>query len=303
MNKLVELELLIEGIREELFEKFTNQNHPDMTIGQDQEAFTYNVEEVNHLGNNDVVFNVTVCSTNLKYYAFELMDYLCFPAFLADFFEINEPICLAVDNGFIYYYLFQRKSKIVSLSSIISNAEKLKGDHSFNPQTVGTNLFTLNSGNKKMECFLAISAKNISTFQDINDEFFSFPSHSQKQINDCGFMPGYSFVPRAVKEVFKEIYGSLFRKTFDLGFYSVVHKKSESYEEFMKIMGIDTNLSEPSQPGGVDLIHPVCSYEKTFELTKYKRREKIFPHIKDHIKSILGNFMEVLSRSIILPHL
>ena len=37
MNKLVEMELLIEGIREELFEKFTNQNHPDITISQDQE--------------------------------------------------------------------------------------------------------------------------------------------------------------------------------------------------------------------------------------------------------------------------
>ena len=172
MNKLVELELLIEGIREELFEKFTNQNHPDMTIGQE----TYNVEEVNHLGNNEVVFNVTVCSTNLKYYAFELMDYLCFPAFLADFFGINEPICLAVDNGFKYYYFFKRKSDIVSLSSIISNAEKLKGDRSFNPQSVGTNLFTLNSGNKKMECFLTLSGENIDAYKKIKHEFFKFSS-------------------------------------------------------------------------------------------------------------------------------
>src|SRR5258708_25847070 len=185
MNKLVELELLIEGIREELFEKFNNQNHPDMTISQDQEALTYNVEEVNHLGNNEVVFNVTVCSTSLKYYAFELMDYLCFPAFLSDFFKINEPICLAVENGFKCYYFFQRKSVTVSLSSIISNAEKLKEDRSFNPQTVGTNLFTLNSGNKKMECFLALSGENIDAYQNTYFEFLKFSSDSQKQIKNC----------------------------------------------------------------------------------------------------------------------
>ena len=128
------------------------------------------------------------------------------------------------------------KVRIVSLSSIISNAEKLKGDHSFNPQTVGTNLFTLNSGNKKMECFLALSGENISAFKRIKHEFSKFSSDLQKQINDSRTMPGYSFVPIEAKDAFKRVYGSLFKKTFDHGFYSVVHKKSESYGEFMKFM-------------------------------------------------------------------
>ena len=154
INKLVELELLIDGIREKLFKKFTNQNHPDITIGQDQGTLTYNVKKVNPLKNGEVVFNVTVFSTSLKYYAFEHKGYLCFPAFLAGFFEIDEPVCLVVGDGFKHYYVFQRISEIVSLSSIISNAEKLRGEHIFNPPTVGTNLLRLNSENQKMRCFL-----------------------------------------------------------------------------------------------------------------------------------------------------
>ena len=125
MNKRVEMELLIEGNRKRLFEKFTNQNHPDITISQDQEAFTYNVEEVNHLG-NEVVFNVTLCSTSFKYYAFKLKGYLCFPAFLAGCFEINEPVCLVVGDDFKYYYVFQRKSEELSLRSIFRMQRNLE---------------------------------------------------------------------------------------------------------------------------------------------------------------------------------
>ena len=121
--------------------------------------------------------------------------------------------------------------------------------------------------------------------------FLSFHLDSQRQINDCGLMPGYSFVPIEAKDAFKRVYGPLFKETFDLSFCSVVHKKSESYGEFIKFMGINTNLSEPSKPG-VDLIYPVGSYKQAFESTRYMRKEKIFPHIKDHIKSIRGMLKE-----------
>ena len=81
------------------------------------------------------------------------MGYLCFPAFLAGFFEIVEPVCLVVGDGFKHYYVFQRISEMVSFSSIISNAEKLRGDQIFNPPTVGKNFLRLSYKNQKMRCF------------------------------------------------------------------------------------------------------------------------------------------------------
>ena len=234
INKLVELELLIDGIREKLFKKFTNQNHPDVTIGQDQRTLAYNVKGVNPLKNGEVVFNVTVCSKSLKYYAFEHKGYLCFPAFLTGFFKINEPVCLVVGDDFKHYYVFQRINDIVSLTSIISNAEKLIGKHFFNPPTVGTNLLLLSSENKKMRCFHLF--KNINLIRKTNIEFYKFPAGLQKLINESKIMPDYSFVPGELRDKFKRIYGSLFNENFDFGFYSMVHKSSESYGEFMKFI-------------------------------------------------------------------
>ena len=234
INKLVELELLIDGIREKLFKKFTNQNHPDIQIGQDQGTLTYNVKEVNPLKNSEVVFNVTVCSTSLKYYAFEYKVFLCFPAFLTGFFEINDPVCLVVGDDFKHYYVFQRINEIVSLSSIISNAEKLRGEHVFNPSTIGTNLLLLNSENKKMRCFPKV--KNVNLIRKVNIEFSKFKAGLQKLINESKIMPDYSFVPREAKDKFKMIYGSLLNDNFDFGYYSMVHKSSESYGEFMKFI-------------------------------------------------------------------
>ena len=231
INKLVELELLIEGDREKLFKKFTNQNHPDISIGQDQGTLAYNVKEVNPLKNGEVVFNVTVCSTSLKYYAFEHKGYLCFPAFLTGFFEI--PVCLAVGDDFKHYYVFQMINDIVSLTSIISNAEKLRGDHVFNPPTVGTNFLLLNSENQKMRCFPIV--KNGNLLRKMNVEYYKFTSGLQK-LNESKIMPDYSFVSGEAIDEFKRIYGSLFSKNFDFGYYSMVHKKSKSYEEFMKLM-------------------------------------------------------------------
>ena len=233
-NKLVELELLIEGIREKLFEKFTNQVHPDIANGHDQGTLTYNVKKVNPFENDEVVFNVTVLSTNLKYYAFEHKGYLCFPAFLADFFKINEPVCLVVGDDFKHYYVFQKISEIVSLSSIISNAEELRGEHVFNPPTVGTNLLLLNSVNQKMRCFLVTENGNL--IRKMNVEYYKFPAGLQKLINESKIMPGYSIVPGETKDKFKRIYGSLFNENFDFGLYSMVHKNSESYGEFMKLV-------------------------------------------------------------------
>ena len=234
INKLVELELLIDGIREELFKKFTNRNHPDVTLSQDQETIAYNVKEVNPLKNGEVVFNVTVCSTNLKYYAFEHKGYLCFPAFLTCFFEIDEPVCLVVGDGFKHYYVFQRINEIVSLTSIISNAEKLRGEYVFNPPSVGTNLLLLNSKNQKMRCFPEVENGNL--IRKVNIEFFKFPAGLQKLINESKIMPNYSFVPRDAKDKFKRIYGSLLNENFDFGYYSMVHKNSESYGEFIKFI-------------------------------------------------------------------
>ena len=282
MNKRVEMELLIEGNRKRLFEKFTNQNHPDITISQDQEAFTYNVEEVNHLG-NEVVFNVTLCSTSFKYYAFKLKGYLCFPAFLAGCFEINEPVCLVVGDDFKYYYVFQRKSEELSLRSIFSNAEKLRGDYVFNPSTVGTNLFTLDSENQKMRCFALF--KKAKLLGKVLNEFSKFPTDLQIQIIDSKTMPNYSFVPLEAIDEFKSLYESLFNEEFIHGFFSLVHKKSESYGELIKFMKAYAGPNETSE-SWVDFNFPIGAYKKRFDETKYRRKEKIFPYIKRHILSI-----------------
>ena len=114
INKLVELELLIEGDREKLFKKFTNRNQPDIANAHDQGTLIYNVKRVNLLRNGEIVFNVTVFSKSLKYYAFEHKGYLCFPAFLADFFKIDEPVCLVAGDGFKHYYVFHRINEKVS---------------------------------------------------------------------------------------------------------------------------------------------------------------------------------------------
>ena len=141
-----------------------------------------------------------------------------------------------------------------------------------------------------MRCFLGTENGNL--LRKMNVEFYKIPAGFQKLINESKIMPDYSFVPGETNDKFKRIYGSLFSEDFDFGYYSMVHKKSKSYEEFMKFMKTYT-VSSKSSESWADFNLPIDAHKKRFDETTYRRKDKIFPFIKEHISSIVNSIEKV----------
>src|ERR1044071_6990373 len=109
----VEIELLIEGERRELFNKLVNEHEPVPLGEKDPSAWesTTDFYVLDVYGDEkEFVFEVANASMKVRYYAFEYRkDYYCFPAFLADnthlrsFLEVNR-------EDFSYYYVFLERS-------------------------------------------------------------------------------------------------------------------------------------------------------------------------------------------------
>ena len=85
-----------------------------------------------------------------------------------------------------------------------------------------------------MRCFALF--KKAKLLGKVLNEFSKFPTDLQIQIIDSKTMPNYSFVPLEAIDEFKSLYESLFNEEFIHGFFSLVHKKDKSYEEFIKFM-------------------------------------------------------------------
>ena len=115
----VELELLIEGERNVLFQKITRMGETPIEVKDSIDLNSFSVQKIYPSSDgSELVFEVTHHFAKLYYYAFKFKGNLCCPAFLAEFFGLFDYACLKVSNGSVYFYIFL-KEKVDDLWSKI----------------------------------------------------------------------------------------------------------------------------------------------------------------------------------------
>ena len=152
---VVEIELLIEGSRSELYTKFTGGGHSSISdplpLGSNTPFLVQKVEES---GDGGFVFQVVHSKTNMKYYAFKHREFIVCPAFLSEVFKLNDYACLEIENRPNYYYIFIDPKNDDPLSFISNNLSKLTSTtHVFD--STNCKRLVLNSVNKDIQFLLS----------------------------------------------------------------------------------------------------------------------------------------------------
>ena len=113
LQNSVDIELLIEDSRDELFKKITFQDpssrpcRSTSRLDHDDKPLTFCIQD-SYLSadGSERIFKVQCGTFEHFYYAFEFKDYVVCPAFLVSLFNLTDYACLDVSNGSHYYYIF-----------------------------------------------------------------------------------------------------------------------------------------------------------------------------------------------------
>ena len=303
LNNIVDIELLIEGSRSELFQKLISQTPPGpchrspgeegslqlrtpvcqtLTPGNDFPAKSADVDrqqphiqvdessyvvQSSYLSGNrsERIFKVIHKASEHYFYAFKFEDYLICPAFLASFFKVTDYACLGVStNGSHYCYIFLKSEIDDPLSDILNESSRFRGQYSFKVPS-GEKVLALNVKNKNLKCVIAVD--ELKAFQDEVVEYRENPSDKiQRSKSD----PSYWIVPQEVKKKLKAIHLSLFSTKFDHG-PVIVHKDSKSYLEIEGLM-LKRGKSEEEA-----FTIPVL--KNAYNTTIYKREDYVVDHL------------------------
>ena len=127
LQNSVDIELLIEGSRDELFKKITSQDFFFRSIqfcraDHDDKAshFLYPSILTCRLMDQNVYSKFKCDTFEHFYYAFEFKGYVVCPAFLVSMFNLTDYACLDVSNGSHYYYIFLSRKEDDPLPIILS---------------------------------------------------------------------------------------------------------------------------------------------------------------------------------------
>ena len=184
----VDIELLIEGNRDMLFQKITNPPphnssvaiiSPDQTSEIMQDPFdppqivvpapSYSNSSINvnyslefrvidyyfsRQEKPEYVFRVKYRSDDYYYYAFEFKDYIVCPAFLLASFEQINYACIRVSHKRTsYYYILVKKGPENPFSDILAGHKGFQSEYIFKPPTDKQRVLNLNSKNKDIKYF------------------------------------------------------------------------------------------------------------------------------------------------------
>jgi hypothetical protein len=151
----VEIELLIEGERRELFNKLANGHEPVPLGEKDPSAWesTTDFYVLDVYGDEkEFVFEVANASMKVRYYAFEYKeDYYCCPAFLADNTHYRSVLTVKTAT-FCLYYVFLEKSRLPPLSSILGS--KWEAGRHFRFDASEFELYQLDYDKLDFKCFI-----------------------------------------------------------------------------------------------------------------------------------------------------
>ena len=201
LQNSVDIELLIEGSRNELFKKITSEVSPSgRRLSSDDEALTFCIQH-SYLSadRSERIFKVKCDNFEHFYYAFGFKGYVVCPAFLVSMFKLTDYACLDVRNDTHYYYIFLSRKEDDPLPIIL-------GEFNFHEEfkleipSDKHKLLPLNSITKELICFISPNLED----KDLWNECGRFKSSDQLMKSE--FAPSYWFAPDKLKELFKDKY-------------------------------------------------------------------------------------------------
>ena len=280
----VDMELLIESSRDELFKKITYQ---DPSYGRrsstdnDNKPITFYIQN-SFLSDDgsERIFKVKCDTFEHSYYAFEFKGYVVCPAFLVSMFNLTDYACLDVRNGSHFYYIFLNRIKDDDpLPIILDKQSNFLGEFKVKVPSEAHRLLSLNLSNKDLKYFIVSPSD-----EKLCDECLRFGSNTTAALMKSEAAPSYWFVTLKLKTLFKAKH-SLF--TFKYSVNNIfVHEDSKSFAEFQKI-------SKPITEGFEDDSFLLYLLSSIFTATEYKREDYILNAFTYHIRR---NF-EVSSKS------
>lgn len=244
-----EIELLIEGERNYLFQKLTGKNENTVEeIDRNSSNYSFfnvlNVYPSKH-DDSELILEVEHCKHKFYYYIFKFNGYLCCPAFLVKFFKLTDYACLIFRNFNDYYYVFLNE-KEDNPSSILDDTSKLIGDYHFNlPKDDSRDKLHVLKPSNKDRVFI----KSLDDMKaDITPELISFYKIDDGKLFYTSKVDSYYRFPRkALCERLERKYGKLFSrfgryipdedKPKGKGIYvgPIVFGDSDTYSELFKL--------------------------------------------------------------------
>ena len=285
----VEIELLIENGRDELFKKIALQapyippgyvpnrlaSTSQVFLGRraladyDDKLPTYCIQD-SYLSSDGSkrIFKVQYDTFEHYYYAFEFKGYVVCPAFFVSMFNVTDYACLDVSNGSHYYYIFLSRMDDDPLPIILGESN-FHGKCKLKLPSDEHKLLPLNSRTINLKCFISPNRRN----KDLCKECGEFSSSDQ--LMKLEFAPSYWFVPVELKKLFAAKY-PLVDSMFLLNTI-LVHEDSKSFAEFLE-------FTKPITENLEDANLSIASLSSIFTATKYKREDYILNAFTEHLR-------------------
>ena len=282
----VDIELLIEDVRDELFKRITSQapyvppGHVPHKLARTSQASSGHASAAQPLNflvqdsflsddGSERVFKVQCGTFKCYYYAFKFNDYVACPAFLVSRFKLTDFACLDVSNGSHYYYIFLSRKYV--LQRILDKRSDFSGEFELKMPSEAHKLLPLNPRYKDLELFIFPYTKN----KKLRDECEGFWSNQSDLLIKLKAAPAYWFVPHKLMILFKARHS-----LFNFIYYAstiLVHEDSKSFAELQEIMKPITKSLEDAKLFTATL-------KSIFTATKYKREDYILNAFANHIR-------------------
>jgi hypothetical protein len=279
LRDAVEIELVIEGSRKDLYEKITTQ--PFLKVNHQNKGCKFFVQKI-YPSNDDIVFEVTFNNIYYVYYAFKFREFIICPAFLGEFFGLVDYSCLVVTKTFYrYYYIFLDSSYddyLLIISKYSSNIQQFS--YSVIPENQ-TKILTLNSKNKDVLSLINESSLASFPVRFILEVGGCIWDEESGPVHQTDYFPEYKFISRNYFYKFEKKYGSLF-SDFDILGTLIIHTDSaisKKIQEFIKL-----SEKEKKRPYLFSNYTP-----EAYKKTPCRRENYIVEKLINHIR---GNYEE-----------
>ena len=270
----VELELLIEGERNDLFQKITRMGETPIEVKDSIDLTSFSVQKI-YLSSdgNELVFEVTHQFAKLYYYAFKFKGYLCCPAFLAEFFGLTDYACLKVSNGSVYFYIFLKEKVDDVWSKMLEGDSGLQGIHHFSAPVDEDKVLFLDSINK--DTLFLITAEDFFMLEDIEEFLIYVQKPGSNPVQRSLSNPCYGYVREDLKDALNVKYCDLFEGFIRCESTAVVHVNSAIYKKVFELNNPQAQIESENK---------TISLMKVYEETGYAREVYILDKLTDHLK-------------------
>ena len=288
----VALELLIEGERNDLFQKITSKGVASMEVEGSFDPSLLSVQKVyQSIDGTELVFEVAFHFSKLHFYAFKFKGYLCCPAFLASFFGLTDYACLNVSNLYFYIFLYEKVDDPWKI--MLEGISGLHRVHHFSAPGDINKVLKLDDNNK--DTLFLLTPKDFF-MMGVTLEFSSYerdPGPNPVQHSFCN--PCYGYVKENLKNALNLKYSELF-KSFIANSTAIVHLGSATYRKIMELHGKlqDSQIPQTRNEREYQINIP---YIIPYRETDYSRESYILGKLTDHLRK---NYEEGKDNKVIL---